>query len=453
MKIFIQFTFCLMIGTGLSAQNALLVPPTLTGTTFNLAMQDGTHEFTSGVVTQTRGFNGSILGPTLIFEQGEVVDISVDNQLNETTTVHWHGMHVPPIADGGPHTPILVGATWNPSFTVMDKATTFWYHPHLHEHTYEQVHDGLAGFIIVKDAEEAALNLPRTYGVDDIPVVFQTKVMDGSGQIDSDPLNSAKDHLVTANATVDAYFNAPAQVIRLRLLNGASERTFNIGLSNNADFHVIGSDGGLLEAPVQMNRLQFSQGERYEILIDLIGMNGTSVDIVNYGSTLPNGVYGTDPSNMGMGPASIPNYATNPLNGSDFALLTLNVGPPTANPVTSVPSVLVTVNQWNVADVDENRTILMSAVVGGAQGALNGPFQLNNAPFNMSVVNEEIPLNNTEIWTLTNQSQIAHPFHIHDVQFNILRLRRLKPTTTHARLERRGSGATILRNGHFHHPF
>ncbi len=63
----------------------------------------------------------------------------------------------------------------------------------------------------------------------------------------------------------------------------------------------------------------------------------------------------------------------------------------------------------------------------GPSGNINGPFQFNGTPFDMNIINEVIPLNNTEIWTLTNQSMIAHPFHIHDVQFNILEIDGLAP--------------------------
>ena len=130
--------------------NELSIPTTLTGTTFELTIDESTYQFFDGQITETIGFNGDFLGPTLIFEQGDDVDITVNNNLSEETTVHWHGMHVAPEDDGGPHTVIAVGAVWNPDFTILDRATTFWYHPHLHEHTNEQVSKGAAGLIIIR---------------------------------------------------------------------------------------------------------------------------------------------------------------------------------------------------------------------------------------------------------------------------------------------------------------
>ena len=403
------------------SQNQLIIPPAMTGNNFELTLQESEMEFFPGIFTQTMGVSFPILGPTLIMEKGEEVNITFDNQLPDTTTIHWHGMHVPAEFDGGPHTPIPPNTVWNPHFTVKDHASTMWYHPHLMHKTNEHVQMGIAGFVIVKDDEEALLDLPREYGVDDIPLVFQTKTLDDNYQIVTNMDSSGLDLYLFTNGTIDAYFDVPAQIIRFRLLNGSSERSFNIGLDNNESFSVIGTDGGLLAEPVELNQLLMSPGERYEILVDLNDMTGDTISIMNFGSTIPDGVYGAGTVG-GMGGSSIPYYADNPLNGSDFTLLELRITNPTDAPITSIPASLVTVSPWNPDDVDETRTIQFSPVNMGPDGALNGPFQFNGQPFNINVVNYEIPLNNVEIWELQNQSQIAHPFHIHDVQFTILEI-------------------------------
>ena len=100
-------------------------------------------------------------------------------------------------------------------------------------HTTAQVTKGEAGLILVKDPIEAALTLPRTYGVDDIPLVVQTRAFDVNKQFDA---MSAVDSVVLINGTKNPYTNLPAQVVRLRLLNGATMRLFNFGFSNNATF-------------------------------------------------------------------------------------------------------------------------------------------------------------------------------------------------------------------------
>ena len=328
MKRILSIAIVLIATNSITAQtqNPLLIPDTLTGPTYNLTIDYDSVEIYPGIYTQSAGINGPILAPTLIINKGDVVTINVDNQLMDTTTMHWHGVHLPSVMDGGPHTVILPSTTWSPTWTGMDHASTMWYHPHLHHKTYKHIMMGISGFIINKDTDETALALPRTYGVDDIPVVLQTKVMTANYQFDIDMDNRNMDTLFLANATRNAYFDAPAQMVRIRLLNGSLMRSFNVGLSNGADFWVIASDGGLLSAPVQMNRLLIANAERYEILVDLSSLQGSSVDLMNYGSGIPDGIYGTAQfSTMGQ-VLPIQDYDNNPLNGADFTMLTINVG-------------------------------------------------------------------------------------------------------------------------------
>jgi FtsP/CotA-like multicopper oxidase with cupredoxin domain len=99
------------------------------------------------------------------------VAVQVTNDLLEPTTIHWHGMHLPAAADGGPHQLIERGAAWAPSWTIDQPAATLWYHPHPHGVTDQHVYRGLAGLFLVDDPQASGLPLPNRYGVDDIPVV------------------------------------------------------------------------------------------------------------------------------------------------------------------------------------------------------------------------------------------------------------------------------------------
>jgi bilirubin oxidase len=127
-----------------------------------------------------------------------------------------------------------------------------------------------------------------------------------------------------------------------------------------------------------------------------------------------------------MGPgATIPNYTSNPLNGSDFAFLDINVVAPTPSPITTIPASLATFTTIPEASANITRTLTFTSA--GAMGNLVGPFLINGAEFDMATINYTVPLNNTEIWTLTNQTPIAHPFHIHDVQFFILDINGVPP--------------------------
>jgi bilirubin oxidase len=397
------------------SQNPVTIPPTLSGTNINLNLETGTVNYFSGPLTNTYGINGNILGPTLILEKDSFVNFNVTNNLPDTTTIHWHGLHVAAENDGGPHTIILPTNTWNPSFTVKDKAATYWYHPHLHRKTNEHVERGMAGFIIVKDAEEAALTLPRTYGVDDFPLVFQTKAFDASNQI---IVRSHEDTTMLVNGTIDPYLDVPGQVVRLRLLNGSSKRTYVYGFSNNMNFSQIASDGGLLAAPIDTNRILLSPGERAEILVDFSTLIGQTIDWVSYGTDVPITIYGSiQPSQNGF--HTLPGYAPNPFNGKDKNILQINVQPATTSPVTTIPLTLATVTPWLEANANATRTISMGTGNPGPN-VLQGPFYLDGGSFDMNVINHTIPLNNIEVWTLNNNTPTSHPFHIHDVQFYIL---------------------------------
>jgi bilirubin oxidase len=399
----------------LLAQNPVLIPDTLSGTSVELTLQNGTFSFFNGQNTTTMGVNGNILGPTLIFNKGDFVDIKVNNQLEETTTIHWHGMHVSAANDGGPHTTIAPLEIWNPQFTVLDNAGTYWYHPHLHENTNKHVSLGIAGYIIVRDEDEAALDLPRTYGLDDFPLVIQTKDFDINGQI---VVPSNSDDIIMVNATIDPNLNVPAQVVRFRLLNGSSQRVFNIGLSGNKPFYQIASDGGLLKKPEILTRLRMAPGERAEILIDFSGMKEQSVQLMSYATELQNGTYGA--SNPSMSPMmSLIGYYPNPLNGTNFDIIRFSVVAPTISPVTSIPETLVDVMPIPEISADITRTLIFTPELMGPN-QLNGNFLINGLHFDMDVINFSIPLNSTEIWRISNHSPIAHPFHIHDIQFYVL---------------------------------
>jgi bilirubin oxidase len=185
---------------------------------FDLTADESTTQFTDGVDTDTWGYNGSYLGPTLVAKQGEHVRVNVTNDLDEVTTVHWHGMHLPAEMDGGPHSVIEPGALWQPEWTINQPAATLWYHPHPHERSEQQTENGLAGMFILQDDEEAALNLPRTYGVDDIPVVVQDRRFNEDGQFDIGVRGSigAIGDEVLVNGTLGPYLDVSTDVDRDR---------------------------------------------------------------------------------------------------------------------------------------------------------------------------------------------------------------------------------------------
>ena len=403
------------------AQQPLFIPDTLSGTVFNLTMHNDSVQFLPGSKTATMAFNiNAYLGPTLIMQKGTTVNITVNNQIGDTTNIHWHGFHVAPTNDG-PRQNIMPGMNWNPQFQIMNDAATYWYHPHLHMKTALQALRGAAGLIIVKDNAEAALTLPRRYGIDDFPIVAQSMQFDLQNQIDE---RGMEDSILLVNGTLNPFLNVPAQVVRMRLLNASGERNFNFGFSANKSFYVIGNDGGLLSAPAATTRIRLSPGERAEILLDLSGMNGQTLYLMSYASELPMGVQGGPTMSMPGGPPM-----NSPLNGINFNMLQLNVGPQTTSPVTTIPSTLIPQTPLHPSQANVTRNIRFTA---DNMMVMDGPFYFNDSSYNENRIDYKIPLNNIEIWELDNQTMVAHPFHIHDVQFGILSINGVAPTAKEA---------------------
>ena len=123
----------------------------------------------------------SYLGPILRVRQGQRVRVHFTNELTEPTIVHWHGLLVPAEMDGHPSYAIDPGETYVYDFQVINRAGTYWFHPHPHGMTGGQVYRGLAGLFIVSDEEEAALALPP--GEYDLPLVIQDRVFDDDNQM------------------------------------------------------------------------------------------------------------------------------------------------------------------------------------------------------------------------------------------------------------------------------
>jgi len=391
--------------------NPLPIPDTLSGPVINLSLTSGQKAILPGNPTPTLSYNNfGYLGPTLILRKGWEVTVTIHNQIDDTTTLHWHGLHVSSHTDGGPHSPILPGGQWNPHFTCMDKAGTYWYHPHFHKKTAEQTLRGAAGLILVRDAEEANLNLPRTYGKDDFPIILQSLEFKTTNEILP---KGQQDSIVLINGAISPYLAVPAQWTRFRLLNASNTRNFYVGFEDNRIFKMIGSDGGLLGRPISVNRIKIAPGERFEILVDFTGLESQILKLKSFGSEIPSGVQGGPTI---FSPHGTPSMAS-PLNGVNYDLLDFRVKAALPNPITNVPDSLAVQKRLQESDAALNRFVVFSSAVPGSS---HGPFLLNDSSFNMERIDFTIPVNQTEIWTIHNQTVVAHPFHIHGFQFYIL---------------------------------
>src|SRR6516162_1823701 len=243
------------------------------GNAVNLRAALGRHAFVEGKPTKSYGYSAPVLGPVIRLRRGDEVQMTVENALDVDTTVHWHGLLVPGDVDGGPHQPIKPGDVRRLALKIDQPAATNWFHPHPHHDTARQVYMGLTGMIIVDDGSSAHLRLPQTYGADDLPIILQDRSFERDGSLGYNPspmataYGSRGDTIVT-NGVIRPFAKVPRALVRLRLLNGANARNFDLRFSDERTFHVIASDGGFLSEPVGVSQLKMSPGECYEILVN-----------------------------------------------------------------------------------------------------------------------------------------------------------------------------------------
>lgn len=408
------------------AQNELQVPALHTGEMqagsqhYALQLQSSTSQFLSGLTTPTLGINGSFLGPTLRLKNGSDVALSVLNQLAEPSTLHWHGLHVPAKADGGPSQIISPAETWRPAFTVSQKAGTFWYHSHLLNKTGEHVYRGLAGMIIIDDEESENLDLPSTYGVDDIPLIVQDRRFNEDGSfryvgMRRDVMTGVFGDRILVNGTTSALFTPSTNKVRFRILNAANARTFNFALADGREFSLIASDGGFLEKPVMLRNIVLAPAERAEIVVDF--SDGNPVDLIS----LP--LDASSPfSTIGM----MRNMLS--MNAETFTILNI-VPQSTLQRSAALPGQLTSIRRMQAAEATRTRRFVLSMPMGmgmmgrgggRGMGGMGGEFLINGKPMAMNEINEVVPIGSTEIWEIHNDSMMMHPFHVHHGQFQVL---------------------------------
>ncbi|MCW4459188.1 multicopper oxidase family protein [Microbacterium sp. MPKO10] len=364
----------------------------------DLTAERGTTEFVDGEQTPTLGYNGSYLGPTIRLKRGEQFAPCLTNNLDSVTTLHWHGMHLPAAADGGPHQPVEPGADWCPEWTIDQPASTLWYHPHPHEDTERQVGHGLLGMLQITDDTERALPLPREYGVDDVPVVIQDARFGDDGEFTAtqDFVGTLGDTLLV-NGTVGPYFEATTDVVRLRILNASPARVYDFAFDDDREFAMIASGGGLLEEPATLDHIRLSPAERAEILVAL--EPGETVTLRS------------NPPDLGE------NFQ--PLTGTAghedrFDVLQLRAASDLAH-VGEVPETLTTIEPLDPAKASGERSF-----------TLNG-HSINDKQMQMDRIDAVSTVSTTEIWDVVNEMPAPHNFHVHDVQFQVLSIDGVPP--------------------------
>ncbi len=407
-------------GSDFRATAPLAIPPLEPGRRdgprriFDLTIRDGVREFFPGYRTKTRGINADYLAPVLRMSKGDVVRMNVTNALDEDTTLHWHGFTLPAHADGGPHQVIAPGETWSPEFEVMQEASTMFFHSHLMGATARQVWQGIGGMIIVDDGAPPA-GLPAEYGVDDIPVVLQDRRFQLTGAMPyqesmHDRMAGMIGNYPVINGTIAPWLDVSRSRVRLRLLNASNGSIYNLVLSDDRPFHVVGSDGGLLAAPVRVSSLRLAPGERAEIVIELDPGQPLRLESVaatgpgpRRGGMMGGGMMG------GMGAEQTPVFTLLELRPA----ARLEPSPPL--PARLAPDLPAP----DPAQARRTRPFLLEMGMGPSM-MMGGGFTINGQAMDMNVINEVVKMGEAEIWRIGNAGPMAHPFHVHDTQFRIL---------------------------------
>jgi FtsP/CotA-like multicopper oxidase with cupredoxin domain len=353
---------------------------------YNLTIQAGTAQMLAGNATSIVGFDGIFPGPTLVVERGEATTVTQTNAWTENVTIHNHGHKVAADSDGHPVDYIAPGSSKTYTYPNDQPAGTFWYHDHTMDLTGTHVYNGLAGFYIIHDAAEDALNLPS--GDYDVPLMLQDKQFDASNNLTyTSQAGGFNGNTPVVNGVANAVYNVANRKHRFRLLNGADVRVWNLQVRSGTTpqtFQVISSDGGLLQAPVSTTSLSIAPGERYDIVVDFAPHAvGTILSLFNTDATAP----------------------------AISTLMQFNVDR-TETDTSAVPSTLATINRYTEAESTGSANIAFALA--------NGTWQLNGLTYDPARIDITSPINAVRIWTLTNNSGVVHPFHKHLVQFNVL---------------------------------
>lgn len=353
----------------------------------------------------------SYLGPTIRVRQGQTLRIHFKNELPVPSGIHWHGLLVPERMDGHPRDHVAAGESYTYEFEVQNRAGIYWYHPHPERTTGGQVYKGLAGLFIVSDEEEEAIALPRNE--QDLTLVIQDRLFDESGALQysgNDPVLGAQDagfygnghtqsmgmsgNQILINGQRDYTIDAVAQSHRLRLLNASNSRTYVLGWSDQSPMTVIGTDGGLLEAPVERPYLILGPSERVEIWADLSLYEAEDeLHLISY-------------SLGGSSPYPLARIQIIEGLGEQLPL----------------PRTLTSHAALDIADTinaDEPRQFLLGATRGG--------WAINGRNFELEAVadDERVQFGTSEVWEFVNDGSaggmtMPHPMHIHGVQFKVV---------------------------------
>ncbi len=355
----------------------------------NLEAREADKQFGTTPVTRVWTYNGTVPGPLLDVKVGDRLIVHFTNRLPEPTTVHWHGVRLPAAMDGSlaMQAPVPPGGTFRYEFVLKD-AGLFWFHPHMR--TDVQIEKGLAGVIRVRGSEEPQVDEERVIVLDDVRLkedgTFPTFLDDTSKMMGREGNTILVNGI--ANATIAV---TPGAATRWRIVNVANGRFFNLRLPN-ANWWVIGTDGGFLPKPYQTDRLLVAPAERYDVMFVAPSARNTEVQLTSEPYERGHHSGERDPIVVAqVRPRDVDAIQPKALPTAFRELVKLPDGP-VDMPIT----------------LDEGTNDKGELVF-----TINGKVFPDVAPF-------MIANNSTRVFEVKNASDMDHPFHLHGFFFQLL---------------------------------
>src|SRR5215211_5911414 len=345
-----------------------------------------------GRAVTTYTFDGHAPGPTLRLLPGDSLGITLTNQLDETTNLHTHGLHISPAGNSdNVFVHLMPGETFAYEYAIPRDGISglyipglYWYHLHMHGNSTDQVEGGMAGALIVEGALDT---LP---GIRDLPerlLVLQATQFDAEGMVITSP--EIDEIAIFVNGQQQPTLAiAPGETQRWRIINASSFMFVNLALDGH-QLHQIASDANPLREVWSRDQILMAAGERVEVLIQ----GG------------PEGVYAFHSLPWG---ADL-EFQAQP----DFPIATL-VSCGLAESPEPLPTTLIPFEDLRQATIDRRRELIFSEEMKPFEVLINGH------TFDEVRIDQTVELGATEEWLLRNTSPDWHPFHIHVNDFQVI---------------------------------
>jgi FtsP/CotA-like multicopper oxidase with cupredoxin domain len=372
-----------------------------------------------------------IAQPILVASRGERFDALIENRLPQPTTVHFHGLALPEAQDGAGFEDIAPGSAKAVSFEVRNRSGLYWFHPHPHGFTAEQVYSGLVGLLVVIDAEDAALDEALAIAPANRLALAVSDARVAAGSI-RPYAPSAEDCLhgwfgdrALVNGALDAVRTVAPGWVRLQLLNACNARGLLLAFSDrgaNLPFHLLGTDGGLLAAPLGVDRVFVYPGERVDLALDVSGRQELAAVSLAFdprhqmkGGRLVH----AHPARSRYSPLGSESVCADGVgrsdtlpDGAELPLFTLKVGDGKGK-VPPLPARLSSLTE-PAAPAATRRMRLDSDEHGG--------FLIDGTPYRADEIAFTVGRGAREVWEIRNNPiSMPHPMHLHGFGFRVLR--------------------------------